>query len=183
MSDANPGRTGHLYDPALHPELYDSVLSKRIVGFLVDAVIIVILMIPGALIVGVIGIVTFGIGFVLFPALFAIVALSYLAFTLGGSRSATVGMNLVGLTMRTMRGDRVFPMLAVVHGLLFWFSISILTPLILLVGLFLQDRRLLHDLIVGTVVLDRSALQRMESQPRATEGYTQTIDLEPRPEP
>jgi uncharacterized RDD family membrane protein YckC len=37
-------------------------------------------------------------------------------------------------------------------------SVSFLTPLVLLVGLFNGRRRLLHDMILGTVVINRSAL-------------------------
>jgi uncharacterized RDD family membrane protein YckC len=40
------------------------------------------------------------------------------------------------------------------HALVFWFSVGLLTPLILLVGLFTRRRQLLHDLLLGTVVLN-----------------------------
>jgi uncharacterized RDD family membrane protein YckC len=39
---------------------------------------------------------------------------------------------------------------------LFWVSISFLSPLVLLVGLFNSRRRLLHDFILGTVVINSS---------------------------
>jgi len=39
---------------------------------------------------------------------------------------------------------------------LFWVSISFLTPLVLLVGLFNSRRRLLHDFVLGTVVINSS---------------------------
>jgi uncharacterized RDD family membrane protein YckC len=38
----------------------------------------------------------------------------------------------------------------------FWISVSILSPLVLLVGLFNGRRRLLHDVILGTVVINSS---------------------------
>ena len=40
--------------------------------------------------------------------------------------------------------------------MLYWVSISFLTPLVLLVGLFNGRRRLLHDIILGTVVINSS---------------------------
>ena len=40
--------------------------------------------------------------------------------------------------------------------MLFWVSVSFLTPLVLLVGLFNGRRRLLHDIILGTVVINSS---------------------------
>ena len=84
------------YDSRSAPELFDGVLSKRIVAFIVDAIIIVALMIPAVLVLTVVGFVTLGLAWLLFPALFAIVALGYVALTLGGRNSATVGMRWAG---------------------------------------------------------------------------------------
>jgi uncharacterized RDD family membrane protein YckC len=169
MSDGPVGATGSLrnryaYDPVGHPDLFDGVLSKRVVAFVADAIIIVLLMIPAALVVFIIGIVTLGIGWLLYGALFAIVALGYVAFTLGGINSATVGMRWAGIEMRTWNGGPSFPLLAVMHALIFWFSVGLLTPLILLVGLFTARRQLLHDLLLGTVVVNSAALVRLESR-------------------
>ena len=145
------------YDPDTRPDLFEDVLSKRIVAFLIDALIIVALMIPAALIVFVIGIITLGIGWLLFSPLFALVAFGYVAFTLGGPASATIGMRMGGIEMRTWNGAPVFAMLAVMHALLFWISMGLLTPLILLVGMFTRRRQLLHDLLLGTVVVNSQA--------------------------
>ncbi|TIX08373.1 MAG: RDD family protein, partial [Mesorhizobium sp.] len=41
---------------------------------------------------------------------------------------------------------------AVVHSVLFWAGNVILTPLVLLVTLFSDRKRTLHDLLLGTVV-------------------------------
>ena len=38
--------------------------------------------------------------------------------------------------------------------MVFWVSISVLTPLIVLVCFFNERRRLLHDMLVGTVVIN-----------------------------
>ena len=45
-------------------------------------------------------------------------------------------MRMAGIEMRTWNGAPMFPLLAVMHALIFWFSVGLLTPLILLVGLF-----------------------------------------------
>jgi uncharacterized RDD family membrane protein YckC len=55
-----------------------------------------------------------------------------------------------------------------VHAVVFWITVSALTPLILLVSLFNDRRRCLHDLLVGTVVInnaERSAALRGLRQP------------------
>jgi uncharacterized RDD family membrane protein YckC len=171
MTDATPtttepsASTRPIYDPRTQPELFDGILSKRIIAFVIDAVLIVALMIPAALIILILGVITLGLAWFLFPALFAIVALGYLAFTLGSPASATIGMRATGVEMRTWNGRKMFPLLAVMHGLIFWFSVGILTPLILLVGFFTERKQLLHDLLVGVVALNAAALHRAEGTP------------------
>jgi uncharacterized RDD family membrane protein YckC len=161
MSDTSlkpPGR--FVYDAETQPDLFEDILSKRIIAFVFDAILIVLLMVPAALLVLVLGVVTLGIGWLLFPPLFALVALGYVALTLGGPASATLGMRLAGVQMRTWSGQKMFPLLAIMHALIFWFSVGILTPLILLVGLFTERRQLLHDLLLGVVALNADALRR-----------------------
>ena len=162
MSDApreiRPDR--FVYDPDTQPDLFDGILSKRIVAFIIDAVLIVALMIPAGLLVLILGFVTLGIGWLLFPPLFAVVALIYIGLTLGGPGSATPGMRIAGVEVRTWSGQKVFPLLAVMHALLFWFSIGLFTPLVLLVGLFTRRRQLLHDLLLGVVALNADPLHR-----------------------
>ncbi|MHA1553937.1 MAG: RDD family protein [Alphaproteobacteria bacterium] len=158
-----PSSPRFVYDPDRQPELFDGVLAKRIVAFFVDVIVIFLLMIPAMVIVGILGIVTLGIGFLLFPPLFVIVALAYVALTLGGPRSATVGMRMTAIEMRTWSGQKMFPLLAIMHALVFWFSIAVLTPLILLVGLFTKRRQMLHDLLLGVAAVNVAALAAHES--------------------
>ena len=163
MSESEERRTyRYVHDPDTEPELFDGILSKRIVAFLIDAVLIVLLMVPAALMVVILGLITLGLGFVLFPPLFAIVALGYVGLTLGGPASATVGMRVTGIEVRTWNGDKMFTLLAVMHALLFWFSVGLLTPLILLAGLFTYRRQLLHDLLLGVVAVNSAPLRRHE---------------------
>jgi uncharacterized RDD family membrane protein YckC len=165
-SSATSVATETIYDPRAQPELFDGVLSKRIIAFIIDAILIVLLMIPAALIILILGVITIGLAWLLFPLLFAIVALGYVALTLGGPASATVGMRASGIEFRAWNGRRMFPLLAVMHALIFWFSVGILTPLILLVGLFTARKQLLHDLLLGVVALNSDALRRSETMPR-----------------
>jgi len=63
---------------------YQGVLSRRIFAFLLDYAIIALLWIPAAVVVFFLGILTLGLGFMLYPALFAIVAMLYFGLTVGG---------------------------------------------------------------------------------------------------
>jgi uncharacterized RDD family membrane protein YckC len=69
MSDIprGPQPDRFVYNPDTDPALFDGVLSKRIVAFFIDAILIVALMIPAGLLVLVLGFVTFGFGWLLFP--------------------------------------------------------------------------------------------------------------------
>jgi uncharacterized RDD family membrane protein YckC len=106
------------------------------------------------------GLVTFGLGWMLFwllsPAS-VVWALLYYGLTMGSAASATVGMRAMDLEIRTWYGAPAYFLLGAVHAVVYWVSVSVLTPLILLVGLFNGRRRLLHDMLVGTVVINNPA--------------------------
>jgi uncharacterized RDD family membrane protein YckC len=106
------------------------------------------------------GLVTFGLGWILFwllsPAS-VIWALAYYGATMGSAASATIGMRAMELEIRTWYGAPAYFLLGAVHAVVYWISVSVLTPLILLVGLFNTRRRLLHDMLVGTVVVNNPA--------------------------
>jgi uncharacterized RDD family membrane protein YckC len=160
----NGGAAGgydHAYDPWLQPELFRGVLTRRVFAFLIDLVVLSIPVILACVFIAVFGIVTLGLGWALFwlvsPAS-VIWAVIYYGASLGGPHSATMGMRVMDLELRTWYGGPSYFVLGAMHAVLFWVSVSFLTPLILLVGLFNGRRRLLHDIILGTVMINRSAL-------------------------
>ena len=83
-------------------------------------------------------------------------ALVYFGASLGGPHSATLGMRVMDLEMRTWYGAPAYFVLGAMHAVLFWVSVSFLTPLVVLVGLFNGRRRLLHDILLGTVIINSS---------------------------
>jgi uncharacterized RDD family membrane protein YckC len=177
MTDSGPKRIGisidlkpHAYDPALNPELFDGVLARRVVAFIIDVIIIAVPVLAAAIFIFVFGLVTFGIGWLLFwlltPAT-AIWALFYYGLTFGSPHSATIGMRVMEIEMRTWYGAPAYFLLGAVHAIMFWLTVSIFTPLILVVGFFNERRRLLHDILVGTVVINKperaEALRRIRT--------------------
>ena len=154
----------HAYDPATQPELFEGVLSRRVIAFLIDFLVISIPVVLAAMFIFVFGIVTLGLGFMLYwllsPAA-VIWALVYFGLTLGGERSATIGMRVMDLEMRTWYGGQGYFVLGAVHAIGFWFTVSFFTPFILLVPFFNVRRRLLHDIILGTVVINNNARAAM----------------------
>ncbi len=141
------------YDPAVHPERYEGVRSRRIFAFLIDAAVILSLMLLASLVIAVLGVFTFGLGWFLFPAVWPVVAILYEVLTKGGPASATPGMRFVGIELRTQDGERLNYPIALLHSLGFWFSVTLLTPVILVVSLFTPRKQLLHDLLLGTVAV------------------------------
>jgi uncharacterized RDD family membrane protein YckC len=164
MIDRGPQRLGvsiewkpHAYDPIANPELFEGVLARRVIAFAIDLVIIGIPSILASLFIFVIGLVTFGVGWVLFWFLWpatVIWALCYYGLTFGAAASATLGMRAMDLEMRTWYGAPAYFVLGAVHAIVYWITISFLSPLVLLVGLFNERRRLLHDILIGTVVIN-----------------------------
>lgn len=141
------------FDPAVHPELYDGVRTRRIFAFLIDAAVVLFLMIVAFIVIGILGIFTLGLAWLLIPAIWPAVAILYAVLTLGGPHSATPGMRFTGIQIRKVHGGRMDYAMALLHSLGFWFSVSILTPFILLVALFTERKQLLHDLVLGTIAI------------------------------
>jgi len=147
----------HAYDPVANPELFEGVLARRIVAFIIDIVIIAVPLIAASVFIFVIGLVTFGLGWLLFwllSPISVIWALAYYGFTLGSPASATIGMRAMEIEMRTWYGAPTYFVLGAVHAVVFWVTVSLLTPFILLVGFFSARGRLLHDILVGAVLIN-----------------------------
>ena len=154
----------HAYDPIMQPELFDGVLARRVIAFIIDFFIIAVPVVFAAMFIFAFGIITLGLGFALYwllsPAT-VVWALAYYGVTLGGPASATIGMRVMDLEMRTWYGAPAYFVLGAVHAVVYWITISFLTPLILLVGFFNDRKRLLHDMVVGTVVINNPARSQM----------------------
>jgi uncharacterized RDD family membrane protein YckC len=150
----------HAYDPVANPELFDGVLGRRLFAFIIDLVVITIPLILASIFILLFGFVTLGLGWLLFwllsPAS-VVWALVYYGMTFGAPASATLGMRVMGLEMRTWYGAPAYFVLGAAHAVVYWVSVSMLTPFILLVGFFNPRRRLLHDMLVGTVVINNQA--------------------------
>src|SRR6185436_10412480 len=158
MAASDPRRIGvsielkpHAYDPAANPELFEGVLARRLVAFLIDFLILSVPVLFVAMFIFVVGVVTFGLGFLfyglLWPAM-VIWAVAYYGMTLGSPASATIGMRIMDIEMRTWYGSPAYFVLGAAHAIVFWISVSALTPFVLLVCLFNGRRRCLHDMLV-----------------------------------
>jgi len=167
MAESGPKRIGlsvevkpHVYDPAANPELFEGVLARRLLAFIIDLMILAVPVVFMAMFIFVVGIVTFGLGFVFYALLtpaMVLWALFYYGATLGSQHSATIGMRAMDIEMRTWYGSPAYFVLGAVHAIVFWIIVSVLTPFVLLVCLFNERRRCLHDMLIGTVIINNEA--------------------------
>lgn len=145
-------------DPLHDRQFYEGVPMRRLVAFCIDLGVILVLWCI-VLVVGLlVSILTLGLGTPLAAAVFAGTGFLY-RWVMLAERSATIGMLMTGIEVRDAGGDRLNPVIAFLHVAGFYASVF-LTPL-LVIGWFLMlsspYRRLLHDLVLGTVVINRPA--------------------------
>jgi uncharacterized RDD family membrane protein YckC len=167
MTDSGPRKIGvsievkpHAYDPAVNPELFEGVLARRCMAFVIDVTIIAIPVIFAAVLIFIFGLVTLGLAWALYLLLYpatVIWAIVYYGLTFGSAASATIGMRVMDLEMRTWYGAPAYFVLGAVHAVIYWVTVSFLTPFILLVAFFNHRRRLLHDMLAGTIVINNPA--------------------------
>ena len=135
-------------DPLTHPELFDGVVISRIFAYLIDA----------AILLGVIGfmwlltLLTFGLLTPVATVLTPILPLAYHTLLIGGRDSATLGMRMMGNEVRTLTGERPDLPQAFLMTALFYATMA-LTGLLLVVALFNERGRCLHDWLSGTVTI------------------------------
>ena len=79
-------------------------------------------------------------------------------------------MRVMDLELHTWYGAPGYFVLGAVHAIAFWFTVSFFSPFVLLVAFFNRRRRLLHDILLGTVVINnapRAAMLRSFMAPGA----------------
>ena len=160
MADAGGRRVEikpHAYDPVANPEYFEGVLARRMIAFVIDLVVITVPIILACIFIFLFGLVTLGLGWGLFLLVVpgsVVWALVYCGGTMGAPASATLGMRTVDIEVRTWYGAPCYFILGAAHAIAFWVTTSALTPLVLLVGLLNERRRLLQDFLLGTVVIN-----------------------------
>jgi uncharacterized RDD family membrane protein YckC len=144
----------HAYDPGTQAEYFEGVLGRRSMAFLFDFAIVLFLWLVACVFLAIAGIITLGLAWLLFGIAFPAVALGYSALTMSRPSSSTIGMRMFDLQIRTWYGDRMNGMLGAFHTLVYYFSVTFLTPVILLLPFFNDRKRCLHDYLTGTVVIN-----------------------------
>ena len=139
------------------PAYVSDIVFKRILAHIVDSAILLAIMAPIGVFMILTAVATFGL--LILPFAFAFLAmrfLYYVGFT-ASEKSATPGMRMLGIELRTAAGGRPDFLQAFLRLAVYYVLIGLLTPLILLVVLFNVQRRAIHDMVSETVVVNRLA--------------------------
>ncbi len=151
----------HLPDPATAPELFDGVLSRRVLAWLVDTVIIFGISLAMLVVGLIIGVVTLGVGLITLPFIIPFAILAYYAATLGSPSALDRGHAHVrpGADPGPRQAAR-------------WLGHPDPPPSssgprsgspgsASCSPLFTPRRQMLHDLVTGTLMLRRSPMERV----------------------
>ena len=133
---------------------FDGVVWRRSIAFIIDCMIIsaifALLLIFNLFTLFLLS----GLLALLWPALLFVL---YDTVLIGGRGAATVGMRLMGLRMVSWQGGDPGYLQALVLSVLFYLSVTFTSGLILLVPLFSDRGRCLHDMIAGVFVINAAA--------------------------
>ncbi|MEN3930623.1 RDD family protein [Microvirga sp. W0021] len=136
------------------PPIAQGVLGNRLMAYIIDLIVIFVLTCAFYLVVGLLGILTFGLAWFALALPGAFIGILYSTLTVSSEKQATIGMRSVGIRLiDAQTGGTVPPLNAAVHALLFYAAAmsGILLALDILIGIFRADGRLGHDLVVGVV--------------------------------
>ena len=157
--------------PGESPDLYEGALARRVLAFGIDGALIIAVLLGFGAAATVAGILSFGI---LSPALapfYALIPLTYHVVTLGGDRSATLGMRVCGLRAVRIDGGPPSYLLAGLWTGLFYLCTGLTALLVLGVALFNDRGRTVHDYLCGMLVVNTAA-RATRIQHRATSTQT-----------
>ena len=136
--------------PHSHPKFFESVTTKRFFAWLIDSIIVLgILIITSPF--------TFFVSLFLFPFFYAAIDFVYRTATLTMG-SATFGMRLMAVELRHESGHRLDFVTSLFHTIGLYVSYAFVLVQIASIGMMVtrDDRKGLTDLVVGTVMVNRT---------------------------
>lgn len=138
-----------LPDPEYQAEFYTMTVPKRLVAWVIDSILIVLLCVGAVFL-------TAFVGLFIWPLLYLVIGFVYRAATLSNG-SATLGMRFAGIELRDLTGRRLDGQQAVLHtaGYTLSIAIPVLQVISIIMMLTTAKGQGLSDLLLGTVVLNR----------------------------
>jgi len=140
--------------PSAAPELYAGVVWRRFLGYIIDVILVSVIGVALGFALSILGLLSFGLLTPLAVVVLALWPLAYHSYFVA-TRGATPGMRFFDIELRDWSGRPVEPAQGVLVVLLFFVSIALTVWLIVLVILFTERNRALHDILAGTLVVRR----------------------------
>ena len=137
--------------PALRADAFAGVRTRRILALVLDLVLVSFL---AAAIWLALLILTLGLSLILLPPLYPLVAFFYNGLTVSSAKMATPGMRAMDLEMRMVETGARVPFINAAAQALF-FYLSWFFPPVFLVSLVDSEKRCLHDILAGVVLVRR----------------------------
>ena len=145
-------------DPRTDPQFYDGVPLRRLIAFLLDTLVIMILWFVVLFLGLMVSALTAGLAIPVMIVILTFTGLIYRWIMLW-QRSATLGMMAVGVEVRDAQGEKCSPGIAFLHSIAFLVTLYFL-PLAIIGWILMASsphRRTMHDLMLGAVVINRPA--------------------------
>lgn len=139
-------------DPLDDPDLYDGLLWRRPLAYLLDVFIIAVAGFLLWIVLGLLTVLSFGLLLPVKVAALALLPVAYHTYFIGQD-GATLGMRFFDVEVRTWIGQPPDFLQAFLMTVAFYMSVTLTTWLILAFVLFNDRRRTLHDFLAGTVVV------------------------------
>lgn len=146
--------SGNPPEPFAAPGYFRGVITRRVFAYCIDVVLIALLLVPAWFLCAAVTVLSLGL---LSPVwlIFGLVPVLYHSLLIGGRRSATLGMRMLEIEVRSWTGERPTVLQAFVQTVLFYVTTAATCWLILLIAPFERRRRTLHDILAGTLVIRR----------------------------
>lgn len=138
-----------LPDPAMHPEVYQDLILKRFLAWVVDALVITALVLAVTL-------ATLLVALFFLPVVALAVSIGY-RWVMLSRYGATLGMMLVAIQLRHLDGRTPDPVVCFMHAAIFSLGMFLVVPQIVSIVLMLATpyRQGLNDTILGTTLVNR----------------------------
>jgi uncharacterized RDD family membrane protein YckC len=148
---ASEGRTVRdvsTYEP---PSPTEGVLWRRVLSWLIDALICGALLMMLTVLLGFLGFVTLGLGWCFLHGLW-LLPMVYTFVSVASAAQATPGQRAAGIKLlRDDDGGAPNEAQALVYAVGFWLTLAV--PVLLLVALVTRQHRCLHDIAAGLMVV------------------------------
>ncbi len=134
---------------------FNGIRTKRTIAYVLDLLFVGMFVLIAAVIGFFFVVASFGLLFHPYGFVLAAIPFLYHTFTVGGRHSATWGMRMMGLRVYNWNGGEVSFGQALLLTIAFYVSVGFTSFLILVISIFNERGRCLHDYLCGVVIANQ----------------------------